>query len=91
MNSLKTSAEGGIDIGEKFNRAEHFGSNYKEPPTRTPYCKFFMGALEDFMLRLLLVCAVISISIEVGFADKGDRSHGKYYLIEFKYSTYSLD
>jgi len=29
------------------------------------------------MLKLLLVCAVISISIEVAFADAADRSHGK--------------
>lgn len=27
------------------------------------------------MLKLLLVCAVVSISIEVGFAEPSDRSH----------------
>jgi Ca2+ transporting ATPase len=60
-------------------REEHFGSNYKEPQKRTPFCRLFMGAMEDFMLRLLLVCAVISISIDMGFADEHDRSHGKIY------------
>lgn len=28
-----------------------------------------MGALEDFMLKLLLVCAVISVCFDMGFAD----------------------
>jgi magnesium-transporting ATPase (P-type) len=35
----------------------------------------FFGALEDFMLRLLLVCACISISIDLGFAEAHERSH----------------
>ena len=58
-------------------REEHFGSNYKAPQKRTPFCRLFLGALDDFMLKLLLVCAVVSISIDMGFADASDRSHGK--------------
>jgi magnesium-transporting ATPase (P-type) len=57
-------------------REEHFGTNKKNPPELTPFYKLFFGALDDFMLKLLLVCAVISISIEVAFADPHDRSHG---------------
>ncbi len=34
-----------------------------------------MGALQDFMLRLLLVCAVISIVFDMAFAE--DNSHRK--------------
>jgi magnesium-transporting ATPase (P-type) len=29
--------------------------------------------LDDFMLRLLLVCAVVEIAVEVGFADAEER------------------
>ena len=32
-----------------------------------------MGALEDFMLRILLVCAVISISFDLGFSQNNDE------------------
>ncbi len=39
----------------------------------TPYWRLFLGALDDFMLRFLLVCAVIELSIEVGFADEHER------------------
>jgi magnesium-transporting ATPase (P-type) len=51
-----------------------FGSNYRDPPKRNSFCTLFFGALEDFMLRLLLVCAVISIAFDLGFAaDNNER------------------
>jgi magnesium-transporting ATPase (P-type) len=50
-----------------------FGTNYKEPPKRTPFCKLFMGALEDFMLRLLLFCAVVSIVFDEAFAEDDEE------------------
>jgi len=62
-------------------RLSHFGTNRKDPPERTPYWQFFIKAIDDFMLKLLLVCAVIDIGFEVGFAhDNEERSTGKYYL-----------
>jgi len=46
----------------------------KDMPPRTPYCAFFMKAIDDFMLKLLLVCATINIGFEVGFAhDEKER------------------
>lgn len=62
-------------------RERHFGSNYRAPPKRTPFCKLFLGALDDFMLKLLLVCACVSISIEVGFAEPNERSHGNIHCL----------
>lgn len=47
----------------------------------TPYWRLFLGALDDFMLRFLLVCAVIELSIEVGFADHEERNTGKYMTL----------
>jgi hypothetical protein len=35
-------------------------------------------ALDDFMLKILLVSACISLSLEMIFAEPEDRSHGKY-------------
>lgn len=58
-----------------------FGSNKKPPMKRVSFITLFIGALDDFMLKLLLVCACISVSIDVGFADPGDRSHGKFNTI----------
>lgn len=56
-------------------REQHFGTNKKEMPPRTPFWTFFIKALDDFMLKMLLVCACINIGFEVGFAKPKDRSH----------------
>ncbi len=76
---MVSNSEKGLIPTDFVEREAHFGSNFRAPPKRTPFCKLFIGALDDFMLKLLLVCAVVSISIEVGFADAKDRSHGKLF------------
>lgn len=88
--NLRTSFEHGLTPIDFDQRNEHFGSNKKPPAKRTPFCTLFFGALDDFMLKLLLVCACVSIAIEVGFAEEHDKSHGK--PIRFKLTfIYSLD
>lgn len=74
---LRTSLEHGLKPIDFAEREAHFGTNFKQPTKRTPFCRLFLGALDDFMLKLLLVCACISIAIDMGFADAHDRSHGK--------------
>jgi magnesium-transporting ATPase (P-type) len=74
---LLSNTETGLTPIDFHERERHFGSNYRAPPKRTPFCRLFLAALDDFMMKLLLVCAVVSISIEVGFAKPADRSHGK--------------
>ena len=70
--------------GSDFNeRKKHFGSNFRAPPKRTPFCRLFLNTLEDFMLRLLLVCACISIVLDVTFSDPHERSHGSLLSILF--------
>ena len=75
--SLKTNYESGLKPLDFDQRDEQYGSNKKPPTKRTPFITLFLGALDDFMLKLLLVCACVSISIEVGFSDESHRSTGK--------------
>jgi magnesium-transporting ATPase (P-type) len=76
---LKTNLQRGLVPTNLSQRSSHFGSNRKDPPERTPYWKFFIGAIDDFMLKLLLVCACVDIGFEVGFAhDDDERKTGKY-------------
>ena len=75
--NLRTNYESGLNPIDFDQRDEQYGSNKKPPMKRTPFITLFLGALDDFMLKLLLVCAVVSISIEVGFADESHRSTGK--------------
>jgi magnesium-transporting ATPase (P-type) len=51
-----------LDVRERV-----FGTNHKEPPGRTGFCKMVLEALDDFMLKLLIVAAVFSILVEIGF------------------------
>lgn len=55
-----------IDLDKRISQ---FGTNRKDPPERTPYWEFFKKAIDDFMLKLLLVCAVVDIGFETGFAN----------------------
>jgi len=74
---LKTNVDTGL-TGEDFpQRTLHFGNNYRAPLTVKPFCTIFFEALDDFMLKLLLVCACFSIVFDMVLAAPEDRSHGK--------------
>jgi magnesium-transporting ATPase (P-type) len=77
VKNLRTNLEKGLTPNDLEDRVRQFGTNRKDPPERTPYWQFFLKAIDDFMLKLLLVCAVVNIGFEVGFAAPKDRSHGK--------------
>jgi magnesium-transporting ATPase (P-type) len=78
---MHTNLQSGLIPTDFEEREAHFSSNYKEPQKRTPFCTLFMGALEDFMLRLLLVCACVSIIFDMSFADNQQRKTGKLQLL----------
>jgi len=41
----------------------------------TPFCTLLLGALDDFMLKILIVCATFSIAVDMSFATPEERSH----------------
>jgi magnesium-transporting ATPase (P-type) len=45
-----------------------FGTNEKEKPQPTGFCNMVLAALDDLMLKVLLVCAVFSIVVDMSFA-----------------------
>jgi magnesium-transporting ATPase (P-type) len=59
VKNLKTNLETGLTITDIQERELHFGTNRKDPPVRTPFLVFFFKAFDDFMLKMLLVCACI--------------------------------
>lgn len=67
VNSLKTSVAEGIEESEQeiSKRIDAFGSNKLDEKEVPSLIDFAVEALEDFMLRILLVCAVVQISIGV--------------------------
>jgi magnesium-transporting ATPase (P-type) len=75
LASVDCSADQGIQTSTCDARVACFGSNHKDPPTRTPFCQLLYAALDDFMLKLLIVCAIFSIIVDMSFATPAERSH----------------
>ena len=74
LEALEVDPEQGIHSNSLEARTEVFGSHHKDPPKLTPFFVLVLGALDDFMLKLLIVCAIIAIPIDVGFAEPDERS-----------------
>lgn len=53
-----------------------FGSNAKQPLERTGFWALFWMAMDDLMLKILIVAAIVSMTISMIF-EKENRSVGK--------------
>jgi magnesium-transporting ATPase (P-type) len=48
-----------------------FGTHYKEPPKRTPFLQLLLGALDDLMLKILMLCAIVSMVVDYSYHKPG--------------------
>lgn len=83
LQKLKVDPKVGLDDQNRDDlqkRDAQFGSNYKPPPVASPFCSFFLGAMDDFMLKILLACAFFSIVIDMSLADAEHRKTGRAFL-----------
>ena len=76
-NKLKTHLTNGLNGGDFPERAKHFGDNFRPPLVAKSFCKIFWEALDDFMLKVLLVAATGSLIFEYIGADPDHYSTGK--------------
>ena len=76
-NKLKTNLESGLLGGDFPARKEFFGDNFRPPLKAKTFCKIFFEALDDFMLKVLLVAATGSLIFEYIGADPDHYSTGK--------------
>ena len=76
-NKLKASTKTGISTVSLPSRTEFFGNNYREPIKAKTFCKIFLEALDDFMLKVLIVAATGSLAFEYIGADPDHYSTGK--------------
>lgn len=74
-DALQTSIELGASTLSIEGRKMAFGSNHKEGPQRTKFCDLLLGALDDFMLKILIVCAIFSIVVDTSFATAETIGH----------------
>jgi len=64
VEALDTNVESGITTSSLDPREAVFGHNRKEPPRRTPFYELLYGALDDIMLKILMVCAIVSMAVD---------------------------
>jgi len=72
---LKVDVERGLTPADLPDRSKHFGDNFREPLKVKKFLIILKEALDDFMLKVLLVCAVFSITFDMLLADEHERSH----------------
>lgn len=75
MIALDVNPDNGISTSSLDVRKKVFGTHYKDLPTRTPFCTLVLEALDDFMLKILIVCAFVSIGVDMSLAEPKDRGH----------------
>jgi magnesium-transporting ATPase (P-type) len=65
LEKLKTDKNKGIVSAHKDIRESYFGTNQKKKSKLKSLWEFFMEALNDFTLKILMVAAVVSIVVEM--------------------------
>ena len=79
IKKLNSDKDKGITPEFNKQREVAFGSNSKEPKVADSCCSMFKSALDDFMLKLLAVCAVVSVTVDMSMVEHSEEyAHGKY-------------
>jgi magnesium-transporting ATPase (P-type) len=65
----------GLTCHDLPDRTAHFGDNFRAPLTCKPFCTILKETLDDFMLKVLLVCAAFSITFDMILAEPEEREH----------------
>jgi len=75
LSALDVNVDQGISHSSIQSRNNAFGDNYKAPQERTPFCDLVKETFKDFMLQILIVCAIVSLIVDMGLAKPEDRAH----------------
>lgn len=60
---LNTNPNAGLTDAQAIKNQELYGKNEQEKRRLKTFCEMFLGALDDEMLKILMVAAVISIVV----------------------------
>jgi len=73
IKKLNSDKDKGITPEQNEQRAAAFGSNEKASKVAESCCSMFKSALDDFMLKLLTVCAIVSITVDMGTVEHSEE------------------
>ena len=98
---LKVDLKRGLTAADLPERREHFGSNEAKKPEAEGFWAKVWDALQEFMLRVLMVAGSFSIIVDMLVSDAQGRKLGKFQAflneifygnkIKFNYYCFSLD
>ena len=74
---LKVDVTKGLTPADLPDRTAYFGDNMRPPIKAKAFCLILKESLDDFMLKVLIVCAIFSITFDMILASEHDRGHGK--------------
>lgn len=75
---LNVDVKVGLEGNDFEARRLQFGDNFRPNPVAKSWISLFIAALDDFMLKVLIVAAIFSITFDMILADAHSRSHGKF-------------
>ena len=75
---LNANLKDGLLWDDFLLRDANFGTNKKTPPQQTGFWALFTMALDDLMLKILIVCAIVSMTISMIF----EKEHREIAWIE---------
>lgn len=71
--ALRSDKENGITDEDLVERKKEFGSNHRDDLRAQTCCEFLNQAMDDTMIKLLIVCAVVSAVAEMALAYSTNR------------------
>lgn len=77
MTKLKVDLDQGLTGVDLQERNDHFGSNFRPPMQPKGYLELLGEQMEDPMLKVLIVCGVVSIFVDMILAEPEKRAYGK--------------
>jgi magnesium-transporting ATPase (P-type) len=75
LSILQTSLDAGIKSDTRPQRVQEFGTNEPEITPRTTFWELMCDVLQDFMLQLLIVCAIFALVTEMIMADEDHKAY----------------
>ena len=77
-DKLKVDLKKGLTGADMPQRKEFFGSNEQEKPEVEGFWTKFFDALQDFMLKVLIVAGCFSIIVDMIVSKPDERRTGKF-------------
>lgn len=77
-DKLKVDLKKGLTGADMPQRKEFFGSNEQEKPEIEGFWAKFFDALQDFMLKVLIVAGCFSIIVDMIVSKPAERRTGKF-------------